>query len=626
MTDLRLPPLIPRAVLFGNPARAAPELSPDGRRLAYLAPVNGVLNVWVGAVDGDDFRPVTQDTDRGIRSYAWAHDNRHLLYLQDRGGDENWRLYKVEPDGAAVVDLTPFDNVQAQLVAHDKTHPHEVLVALNRDDERLHDVYHLDLRTDALALVARNPGDVVSWVADADLAVRGAVAATDDGGTVLRLRAAADQPWQSVVTWGPEDALVSGPLGFTHDGAALFLADSRGANATRLTRRDLATGDTRVLAEDPRFDVGGVLTHPETREVQAVAFIRARQEWTALDPSIAPDLAAVAGLSAGDFEVASRTHADDAWVVAFTRDSESVGYWLYDRATRAGRFLFHTRPDLVRYTLARMDPIAFAARDGLPIEGYLTLPPLPGHLPRSPLPLVLLVHGGPWHRDVWGYDPEAQWLANRGYACLQVNFRGSTGYGKAFLNAGDREWGAKMHDDLVDAVAWAIAQAIADPARVAIYGGSYGGYAALVGATFTPELFCCAVDIVGPSNLITFIETIPPYWSTFLAMLHRRVGDPATDAEFLRSRSPLAYVDRVRIPMLIAQGANDPRVKQAESEQIVAAMKAKNIPYEYLQFPDEGHGFAKPENRLKFYAAAERFLARHLGGRYEPAHDTQGAS
>jgi dipeptidyl aminopeptidase/acylaminoacyl peptidase len=614
------PPLIPRSVLFGNPVRAGAQLSPDGRRLAYLAPLDGVLNVWVGAVDGDDFRPVTRDTDRGIRLYAWAHDNRHVIYLQDTGGDENWRLHKVRLEDERVEDLTPFERVQAQIVAYEKRRPHELLVALNRDDERLHDVYHLDLRTNTLTQVAKNPGDVAAWVADRDLVVRAATATTPDGGSVLRVRDGTDAPWRDLVVWGPEDALGSGPVSFTRDGRALVLLDSREVNATRLVERDLTSGATRVLAEDPRYDVAGVVIHPDTREIQMVAFQRARQDWTVLDPGIAHDVAAIRALGPGDFDIVDRTHADDRWVVAFTRDTESVSYHLYDRATRRARFLFHTRPDLARYTLAEMRPIVLTARDGLRLEGYLTLPP---GLPPEHLPLVLNVHGGPWHRDVWGYAPETQWLANRGYACLQINYRGSTGYGKEFLNAGNKEWGARMHDDLVDAVEWVIGQGIADRARVAIYGGSYGGYAALAGATFTPDLFRCAVDIVGPSNLLTFINTIPPYWTTFLSMLHERVGNPETEAEFLRSRSPLTYVDRIRIPMLIAQGANDPRVKQAESEQIVAAMAAKGIPHEYLLFPDEGHGFAKPSNRLKFYAAAERFLAQHLGGRFEPASEEE---
>jgi dipeptidyl aminopeptidase/acylaminoacyl peptidase len=405
-------------------------------------------------------------------------------------------------------------------------------------------------------------------------------------------------------------------MGFTRDGERIYLLDSRDANTARLVRLDLASDRPTVLAEDPRYDVSGVVLHPDTRDVQLVGFSRARHEWTVLDPAVAADVAAIRSLSPGDFAIVDRTHADDTWVVAFTRDTDGVSYWRYERTGHRGRLLFATRPDLSRHTLAEMRPIAFTARDGLKIEGYLTLPP--GVPPRD-LPLVLDVHGGPWHRDEWGYDPESQWLANRGYACLQVNFRGSTGYGKEFLNAGNREWGGKMHDDLVDAVEWAVGRGIADRSRLAIYGGSYGGYAALVGATFTPDLFRCAVAIVGPSNLITFIETIPPYWSTFLSMLHERVGNPATEAEFLRSRSPLTHVDRIRIPMLIAQGANDPRVKRSESEQIVAAMKAKGIPHEYLVFDDEGHGFAKPENRLTFYAVAERFLAEHLGGRAEPA-------
>jgi dipeptidyl aminopeptidase/acylaminoacyl peptidase len=607
-------PLIPRAVLFGNPEKAMPQISPDGNRMAHIAPVDGVLNVWVGTTGGDDFRSVTRDTDRDVRVYFWAHDNTHVIYLQDKGGDENWRLYKVDVDNDRIDDLTPFEDVQVQLVAHNKHHPHDVLIGMNQEDVRLHDVYHLDLTSNALTLVVKNPGDVVGWVADRELVVRAAAASTPDGGTVLRTRDTSAGEWRETVRWGPDDALSSGPLRFTADGRALYLIDSRDANTNRLVKLDLASGDAELIAEDQRYDVSGVITHPDTYEVQAVAFTRARQEWLVLDPAIDDDITAIRSLDTGDFEIVDRNHSDDRWVVEFTQDSESVSYQLFDRTTQQGTFLFHTRPDLRRYQLAVMEPVAFEARDGLRVEGYLTLPPGVG---RKMLPLVLNVHGGPWHRDVWGYDPEVQWLANRGYACLQVNFRGSTGYGKDFLNAGNKEWGAKMHDDLVDAVQWAMHEGVADPERVAIYGGSYGGYAALAGATFTPDLFTCAVDIVGPSNLITFINTIPPYWSTFLAMLQERVGNPETERGFLESRSPLNYVDRIKIPMLIAQGANDPRVKQAESEQIVAAMEAKGIPYRYMLFPDEGHGFAKPENRLKFYAATEAFLAEHLGGRVE---------
>ncbi|MBO0684142.1 MAG: S9 family peptidase, partial [Candidatus Dormibacteraeota bacterium] len=301
--------------------------------------------------------------------------------------------------------------------------------------------------------------------------------------------------------------------------------------------------------------------------------------------------------------------------VAFTSDDGPVSYFTYDRVSATGRFLFSHRQELEGRPLAKMEPFSFVARDGLTIHGYLTFPQ---GVERRGLPAVLNVHGGPWSRDVWGFDLQAQWLANRGYLCVQVNFRGSTGYGKRFLNAGDREWGARMHDDLVDAVGWVADRGYADPRRIGIFGGSYGGYAALVGATFTPDLFACAVDLVGPSNLRTLLETVPPYWKPMIAEWHARVGNPETEADFLWSRSPLSRVDQIRIPLLIAQGANDPRVKQAESEQIVAALREKGIPHQYLLFGDEGHGFAKPENRLRFYAAAEEFLSRYLGGRCEP--------
>jgi dipeptidyl aminopeptidase/acylaminoacyl peptidase len=606
--------LIPRKILFGNPEKTNPQISPDGRRMAYLAPVNGVLNVWVGTVGQDDYQPVTKDTERGVRFYFWAADNRHIMYIQDVGGNENWRLHATDQESRETRDLTPFENVQVQVLDRDKHFPNELLIAMNKENPQVRDVYHLDLTSGELALVAKNPGNIMGWVTDTQFKVRGAVTALPDGGTELLIRDNEQAEWRKLISWNSDDALTSGPVGFTRDGASLYLEDSREANASRLVRLDIATGALDVLAADPHYDVGRVMINPDSYEVQAVAFNKDRVEWTVLDESIRMDFDRIHDIHRGDFSITSRDDADATWIVAFTVDNGPVPFYAYDRKNQSATFLFDNQPELSKYTLANMEPITFTSRDGLTIHGYLTLPP-GGE--RTNLPMVLDVHGGPWHRDAWGYNPEAQWFANRGYACLQVNFRGSTGYGKDFLNAGNKEWGRNMHNDLVDGVNWAIQQGIADPKRIAIYGGSYGGYAALAGATFTPDLFCCAVDVVGPSNLITLIKTIPPYWSTFLATFHKRVGNPDTEEEFLKSRSPLFRVDQIKIPMLIAQGANDPRVKQTESEQIVEAMKSKGISYEYMLFPDEGHGFARPENRLKFYAAAEKFLARHLGGRYE---------
>lgn len=606
--------LIPREILFGNPVKTSPQISPDGTMMAYLAPVNNVLNVWVGKIGSDDYEPVTKDTDRGVRFYFWAADNKHIMYIQDKGGDENWRLYATNLETRETRDLTPYENVQVQIVDRDKHFPNELLIGMNKENPQVHDVYHLDLVSGELSLVAKNPGNFLGWVSDTNFKVRGALAATPDGGTELMVRENEQADWRKLIIWNPDDALTSAPVGFTKDGQSLYLEDSRNVNASRLVKMNIATGEISKIAEDPQYDVGSVMIHPDTYEVQAVAFNKDRVEWVVLDQSIKQDFDNIRDIHRGDFGIISRDNADATWILAFTVDNGPVPFYAYDRRARKASFLFDNQPDLNKYTLATMEPISFTSRDGMTVHGYLTLPPGKG---RTNLPTVLDVHGGPWGRDAWGYNPEGQWFANRGYACLQVNFRGSTGYGKDFLNAGDKEWGRNMHDDLVDAVHWAIEQGIADPQKVAIYGGSYGGYAALVGATFTPDLFCCAVDIVGPSNLITLIRTIPPYWSTFLATFHKRVGNPDTEEEFLKSRSPLFKVDQIKIPMLIAQGANDPRVKQAESEQIVNAMKSKGIDYEYMLFPDEGHGFAKPENRLKFYAVAEKFLAKHLGGRYQ---------
>ncbi|HYZ54298.1 MAG TPA: S9 family peptidase [Streptosporangiaceae bacterium] len=616
MTDL-----IPRSVLFGNPERTSPLLSPNGTRLAWIAPDNGILNVWVApvrvasdeAVDWSAARVVTNDRDRGIRRFAWAHDGRHLLYMQDTGGDENWRLHDVNLETMHRRDLTPFKGVQAQIVAMNKRFPTEILVGLNRDNPQLHDVYRLDLLTGDLTLEVKNPG-FVGWLADEDMIVRAGLAPLPDGGLHLVVRDHAEDEWRRLLTIPADDAATGNVVTFSADGRSLLAASSVGANTGRLVKIDVATGETEVLAEDPEADVADVLVHPDTREPQIVTLLKDRAEYITLDDLLEDDLKAIRALHPGDPMVQDRDDADASWLVAFTTDSGPVPFFIYDHASRSGRLLFTARPELSRYELAPMEPFQFTSRDGLTIHGYATFPPGTG---RSGLPAVINVHGGPQTRDMWGFNPEAQWLANRGYLCIQVNYRGSTGYGKAFVNAGDREWGAKMHDDLIDAVDYVTGQGWADPERIAIYGGSYGGYAALVGAAFTPDVFCCAVDIVGPSNLKTLLETIPPYWTPMIAQLYKRVGNPETDEDFLWSRSPLSRVRDIRIPLLIAQGANDPRVKQAESEQIVSALARAGIDHEYMLFPDEGHGFAKPENRLKFYAAAERFLARHLGGRFE---------
>jgi dipeptidyl aminopeptidase/acylaminoacyl peptidase len=611
-------PLVPREVLFGNPEKIQPRISPDGKRLAYIAPVDGVLNVWVGEVGAaeDSFKAVTNDTERGIRAFFWGQDNARILYVQDAGGDENWRLYDTELATGTTRDLTPFEGVQAQLISEEKQFPTELLVGLNKENPQLHDVYHLDVETGELEMVLKNPG-IIGFVADAEMRVRAGLQPRPDGGMNLvgRPLGATVEEWQMLIDVDSDDALSTAPIGFTADGKSLYLLSSVDANASRLLRVDLSDLKTMVLAEDPQYDVSGVMSNPDTKEIQMVSFTKARTENVVIDPQVADDIAAIEQIQPGDFTFLGRDHADRTWLVAFTVDNGPVAYYAFDRQTRQATFLFHHQPALSQYTLAGMEPFSFTARDGLEIHGYLTFPP---GVDRRDLPAVLMVHGGPWARDNWGFNAEAQWLANRGYVSVQVNFRGSTGYGKSFVNAGNKQWAAAMHDDLIDAVEYVVGKGWVDRKRVAISGGSFGGYAALVGATFTPDVFCCAVDVVGPSNLKTLIESIPPYWAPIVAQFHERVGNPETEADFLWERSPLSKVDQIRIPILVAQGANDPRVKQAESEQVVNAMREKGIDHVYLLFGDEGHGFAKPENRMKFFQVAEQFLAKHLGGRFEP--------
>jgi dipeptidyl aminopeptidase/acylaminoacyl peptidase len=623
----------------------SPAISPDGTRLGFVAPVDGVLNVWVGPLsDPAAAVPVTSDRGHGVRVFGFGHDDRTLLYLRDSDGDENWRLYALDLGTGQSRLLTPGEGVQAQILGHNRWHPTTVLVGLNATDPTLHDVYRVDLTTGSCELAVANPG-FASWLVDSDLQVRGGYVVTPDGGAQILLRderhdtAPGEQPdaaargrrgepsadgtddaagypgyrlWQEVP---PEDAATTGPVGFSRDGTAVLMLSSVGVQSSRLLRVDLASGDETVLVEDPEYDVSGVVLDPQTLEVQSAVVAKDRDEWVHLDPALGAEIDALRAGLRGDVSVARTERTDRYWLVTDSPSDGPLTFWVLDRSTGERRFLFAHKPSLERYRLAPMEPFELTARDGLRIHGYLTFPV---GLPRPALPAILDVHGGPWVRDVWGYDAEVQWLANRGYLCVQVNYRGSTGYGKAFGNAGDKEWGRAMHHDLLDAVDHLARAGVLDPDRVGIYGGSYGGYAALVGAAFTPDVFACAVDIVGPSNLLTLLGSVPEYWKPMLAFMHTKVGDPSTEADLLWQRSPLSRVDDIRTPLLIAQGANDPRVKLAESEQIVAALTEKGIPHEYLLFPDEGHGLVRPENRERFYAAAERFLGEHLGGRVQP--------
>jgi dipeptidyl aminopeptidase/acylaminoacyl peptidase len=622
------PALIPRQVIFGNPVQTSPEISPDGTRLAYLAPdKNGKVQVWVQTLGKDDAKQVTSE-ERGIftlavvlRSYYWTYKPDTLLYLQDNDGDENWHVFAVDLARGTTRDLTnlPANHpLRAEVLGLDPNFPNELLVGLNLDDVRVLDVYRIDLSTGKATLDTKNPGTVLTWGIDPKFQVRASLGTTPDGGRELRYRPDVQSAWQTVLRWGPDDA--EGKLvGFTADGKGLWLASSENRDTLGIVRLDLATGKEALIAAEEGVDAGDVLFNPVTHTVGAVAFNRERTTWKVIDPTMAGDLAVLEQAGKGEFAVASRDRASRKWVVAYESDVEPSNYSLYDRETKTLTPLFASRPALAKYQLAPMKPVIIQSRDGLDLVSYLTLPV---GVEGKQLPMVVRVHGGPWWRDKWGYSAEAQWLANRGYAVLQVNFRGSTGFGKQFLYAGDREWGGKMHDDLIDAVAWAVKEGIADPKRVGIYGTSYGGYAALVGATFTPDVFACAVDIVGPSNLVTFLNSLPPYWEAEKEWFSLRMGDPQTEEAFLKSRSPLFKVDQIQIPLLIAQGGNDPRVPKAEAEQIVAAMRQAGKPVTYLLFPDEGHFISRAENRMRLYTEAEAFLAKYLGGRSEAGTST----
>lgn len=628
-----MPPLIPREILFGNPKYASPTLSPDGQYLAYLAPLDGVLNVYVRDTwDDSTARPVTNDSSRGIRSVTWAQDSRTILYLQDHEGNENFHLFAVDTTatGAVARDLTPGDDVKASSVMTNKRYPDHVLVGTNQREASIFDMFRCTIATGDMELVADNPGDVVGWGSeDESFEVRMAVVRNqEDSSNTIRIRDdGSSSEWRDLITfpYGEDGGFVD----FCADGGkTAYITSTLGRETKALLKVDLKTGEVlEEVSQNDKCDVRAITLDEDTKEVRAVAYNYARTERVFFDAELEQDYGVLDSLKpdGSEVSVASRTRDEKLWVVAFTRSDGPTEYVLYNQVEKKTTPLFVSKPDLLEYDLQPMEDVRIPARGGLELVGYHTR--AAGVAEYEKPPLILLVHGGPWARDFWGFNPQAQWFANRGYSTLQVNFRGSTGYGKSFLHKGDKEWGVgDMQHDLTDAVHWAIDQGLADPDKICIYGGSYGGYACLAGLTFTPDLYCCGVDIVGPSNVKTLLDSIPAYWGPLRNQMLLKIGDVDSDEEFNKKISPLFHIDNIKSPLLIGQGANDPRVKQAEADQIAFAMKKKGIPVEYVLYPDEGHGFARPPNRIDFNGRVEIFLQKHLGGRAEEFKRPEGTT
>ncbi len=602
-------PLIAMQDFFRNPEQTSYQLSPDGRHLAWLQPWQGRLNVHVRAIGSDEVTRVTAATARDIFGYGWANNSR-IVYIQDTGGDENHHAYAANLDGSNFLDLTPFAAVQTRFVDILEDDDEHMLIGLNRRDARIHDVYRVNVNTGELVMVAENPGNIMGW--NTDNAGRIRVASTTDGvNSSLLYRENENEPFRTVITTNFKETLA--PLYFTFDDQLLYVASNIGRDKTAIFTYDPRTAEQKELIyEHPEVDVENLMRSRHRKVITGVAFFTDKRGYKFFDQDREQLQARLEReLTGVEVSVASMSKDERRVLVRTFSDKTRGAYYYLDRDTDKLEKLVDVSPWLDPTAMADMKPIQYTSRDGLTIHGYLTLP---RGIAAKNLPVVVNPHGGPWARDYWGFNPEIQFLANRGYAVLQMNFRGSTGYGKEFWTKSFKQWGGTMQDDVTDGVKWLISQGIADPDRIGIYGGSYGGYATLAGVTFTPDLYACAVDYVGVSNIFTWMEAFPPYWEPFIAMVKEMVGDPATEPDFIRSISPFFHVDKIEVPMLVAQGANDPRVKKEESDQIVAALRARGIEVEYIVKDNEGHGFANEENRFEFYGAMEKFLGQHLGG------------
>lgn len=622
------PPLIDRKSFFGDPEISGAQLSPDGKFLAFRKPLNGIMNIWVKGIDEpmSAARPITEDKNRPILSYFWSQDSKYILFGQDKGGNENFRIYAVSPTAKVAKgqkvpqakDLTPYEKVQARIYAVPENNPNIMIVGLNDRDARFHDVYRINISTGERKLIYKNDRNVANWVTDLQGNLRLAEVSLPDGGTQIN-RIEGDK---FVEVYRCKFGETCSPIRFHKNGKQVYMKTNQGDNVdlSRLILFNPQTKQVQIVDSDPekKVDFGAPIFSEQTEELIGTVYIGDKQRIYAKDKQFAADLAYLKkNLPDGELGLRSMTEDGRKMIVTLSSDIDPGSAYLFDRQGKKLSLLYQLLPELKRENLARMTPIRYTARDGLEIPAYLTLPV--GKAERK-LPVIILPHGGPWARDVWGYDPFVQFLANRGYAVLQPNFRGSTGFGKAFLNAGNKQWGTgAMQHDITDGVNYLIKQGITDPKLVGIFGGSYGGYATLAGLAFTPDIYAAGVSYVGPSNLITLLQSIPPYWEAGKAEFKLRMGDIDTPEgkEQLKRQSPLFSATNIKAPLMVIQGANDPRVKQAESDQIVSALRDLGRDVEYLLAQDEGHGFRKETNRLAVAAAMEKFFAEHLGGRYQ---------
>ncbi len=602
--------LIPMKAFFKNPERTGFELSPDGRYLAFMKPWKNRMNVFIKKIGEPGENRVTRATARDVAGHFWANNNR-IAFIQDRGGNENFHLFAVNIDGKNLKDLTPFEDVRVNIVDALEDISNEMLIGMNRRNPQVFDVYRINIDTGDMKMIAENPGNIQGWLTDNDGKLRMAMT-TDGVNHSILYRQTEKKPFRTIATTNFREKLF--PLFFTYDNQYVYMASNLGRDKTAIYKYDIVNNKKlELIYEHPDVDVTGLLRSKKRKKITGAVHVTDKRHYHFFDKQ-RKDLQTDLEKRLPGYEVViASSSRDETKILVRTYSDKSLGaYYFYDLDSKAFMKIVDVSPWLDEDEMCDQKPISYESRDGLTIHGYLTLPK--GKAIKN-LPVVVNPHGGPWSRDHWGFNPEVQFLANRGYAVLQMNFRSSTGYGKAFWQAGFKKWGKEMQNDISDGVGWLIGKGIADPARIGIYGASYGGYATLAGLAFTPDLYACGVDYVGVSNIFTLLATLPPYWEPGRQMFYEMVGDPITDRELLKEVSPVFHADKIKAPLFVAQGANDPRVKKAESDQIVNALKKRGIDVPYMVKENEGHGFHNEENRFDFYRAMEVFLGKHLMGR-----------